>query len=74
MSGNNIAYEIAITVQPQTILSIVEGYQPALRKFATVEAMLATTGRSGDLAYCYNRQDTWWKWVMASRSWEQTSI
>jgi hypothetical protein len=65
---------IIVIVRPQTTMIVESGYQTSVRKFSTVEAMMAVIGRSGDLAYCYNRQDVWWKWVMATRSWEQTNI
>jgi hypothetical protein len=63
-----------ISVRPQVLVTITVGQQPAVRKFATVEDMLTTIGRSGDLAYCYNQRDVFYKWSMDQRTWIVANI
>jgi hypothetical protein len=53
----------------EKITIITSGYQTSIRKFATVAEMLDILGRSGDLAYCYNNPDVFYKWSVAQGAW-----
>ena len=70
----DIPVAITVIVQPQATLVVSSGYQTPYTKFATVDTMLATRGKSGDLAYCFNRPDQYWKWSVGQQMWVQANI
>lgn len=70
----NTTVQITVIVEPQTTATISTGYQTSVRKFATMAEMLAVRGRSGDLAYCYNKPDEWYKWSTGQQMWITANI
>ena len=70
----DIPVAVTVIVQPSQTLIVEIGSQPAVRKYATVADMLAVRGSSGDLAYCYNMPDQFWKWNTGQQMWVQIGI
>ena len=42
--------------------------------FATTGLMFAVTGDPGDLAYCLDTPDQWWKWSVSQNTWVPSSL
>jgi hypothetical protein len=66
--------EITVIVQPRVIATVNTGYQAPYRKYNTVAEMLAVTGKAGDLAYCYNNPDVFYKWSTQQKMWIVANI
>lgn len=66
--------QMTVILQPQTTMIVEVGPQPGVKKYATVAAMLAVRGQSGDIAYCFNKPDEWYKWSSQQQMWITANI
>ena len=44
------------------------------KTYATTQLMFAATGDPGDIAYCLDQADQWWKWSVSQNTWVPSTL